>query len=87
MERIKDKIPPPYPLPSSQGQLQPFTQNSSTFSSPSSTGDGEWGLWSAHNSSSLLLLSPQTFPCSSMSSPLGAGKSTVFHRIAFYIQV
>lgn len=44
-------------------------------------------LWSAHDSSSLLLLSSPTFPCSSMNSPLGAGKATAFHRIAFCIQV
>lgn len=48
---------------------------------------GNRRLWSAHNSSSLLPLSPHTFSCSSMNSPLGAGKFTVFHRIAFYVQV
>lgn len=50
-------------------------------------GKGNGGLWSAHSSSSLLLLSSHTFPCSSMNSPLAAGKSTLFHRIAFYFQV
>lgn len=65
MSRNKDKSKTIFSslLPSSQAYLH---LDSFTSSSPSSVRGGEWGLWSVHNSSSLLLLPPRAVPYSSL---------------------
>lgn len=51
--------------PPSHAQLQSFIQDLSLPPPWVAQGDGEWGLQSIHNSSSLPLLPPHTFPHSS----------------------
>lgn len=78
----KTKTPSSHPLPSSQAQIRPFTPDNSTSPAWNGAGDGEWGLWSVQNGSSLPLLPPYTFSCSAVSSPQSTEKYLPFHSLS-----